>query len=240
MINEGLFPEHWKKSHVVPIHKKESKNVIKNYRPISHLPIFIKVFEKVDFNTLLNFFLHNKLFTPCQSGFISGHSCVSKLLSIKPEIYKSFDCHPPTDMRGTFLDISKAFGKVWQEGLIFKFKTYGVDDDLLSSWQNIYAGLLQGSVLWTLLPLIYVNELPDGLTSMCNIFADGTSLFSKVIDKNNSNSQLNYNLAKISKWVFQWKMSFNPDPNKQATEVCFSNKRGKENYLPLRFNSADS
>ena len=65
---------------------------------------------------------------------------------------------------------------------------------------------------------------------MCKIFADDTSLFSKVNDKSNSNSQLNSDLAKISKWAFQWKTSFNPDPNKQAIEMCFSNKRHKGNY----------
>ena len=66
-----------------------------------------------------------------------------------------------------------------------------------------------------------------------------TSLFSEVIDKNNPNFQLNSDLAKISKWVFQWKMSFKPDANKQATEVCFSNKCNKENFPPLQFNSTD-
>ena len=60
-----------------------------------------------------------------------------------------------------------------------------------------------------------------------------------MIDKNNSNSQLNSDLAKISKWAFQWKMSFNPDPNKQAIEVRFSNKRDKENYQHVQFNSTD-
>ena len=74
---------------------------------------------------------------------------------------------------------------------------------------------------------------------MCKIFEDGTSLFSKVIDKSKSNSQLNSDLVKISKWAFQWKISFNPDPNKQAIEVCFSNKRDNENYQPLQFNSTD-
>ena len=112
MINEGVFPEDWKKGNVVPIHKKESRNLIKNYRPISLLLIFSKVFERLVFNALFNFFLQNKLFTSYQSGFIPGDSCVSQLLSITHEIYKSFDCHPPTDMRDTFLDISKAFGKV--------------------------------------------------------------------------------------------------------------------------------
>ena len=68
---------------------------------------------------------------------------------------------------------------------------------------------------------------------MCKIFADDKSLSSKVIDKNNSNSQLNSDPMKISKWVFQWIMSSNPDPNKQAIEVCFSNKRDKDSYQSL-------
>ena len=87
--------------------------------------------------------------------------------------------------------------------------------------------------------LIYINDLPDKLTSMCKIFADDTSLFSKVIDKNNSNSQLNSDHAKTIKWAFQWKRFFTPDPNKQAIEVRFSNKRDKENYSSLQFNSTD-
>ena len=210
MINEDVFPNDWKKSNVVPINKKEQKNLIKNYRPISLLSIFSKVFERLVFNMLFNFFLQNKLFTPCQSGFIPSDSCVSQLLPAIHEIYKSFDCHPPTDMRGTFLDISEVFDKVWHLGLIFKLKTYCSEGNLLkllenyltdrqqrvvlngqiSSWQNIYAGVPQGSVLHPLLFLIYINDLPDGLTSMCKIFADDTSLFSKVIDKNNLNSQL--------------------------------------------------
>ena len=64
MINDGVFPNDWKKSNVVSIHKKELKNLIKNYRSISVLPIFSKVFERLVFNTLFNFFLQNKSFTP--------------------------------------------------------------------------------------------------------------------------------------------------------------------------------
>ena len=74
---------------------------------------------------------------------------------------------------------------------------------------------------------------------MCKIFADDTSLFSKVNDKSNSNTQVNFDLLKISKWVFQWKMFFNPNPNKQAIEVCFSNKNDKGSYPLLHFNNTN-
>ena len=153
--------------------------------------------KRLIFNALFNFFLQNKLSNPCTSGFIPGDSCVSQVLSVTHEIYQSFDCHAPTDVRDIFLHISKAFDKVWHEDLIFKLKTYGIDGKLLkllenyltdrqqrvvlngrkSSWQNIYAGVLQGSALGPLLFLININHLPAGLTSMCKIFAGHTSLF---------------------------------------------------------------
>ena len=116
MLEEGAFPDDWKKSNLIPIPKRDSKNLIKNYRPISRLPIFSKVFERLITNSFFNYFIQSKLFTECQSGFIPGDSCVAQLLSITHDIYKSFDCNPPYDIRGTFLDISKAFDKVWHEG----------------------------------------------------------------------------------------------------------------------------
>ena len=68
--------------------------------------------------------MQNKIFTDCQSGFIPYISCIAQLLSITHETYKRFDCNPPADKRGIFLDISKAFDKVWHESLIFKLKTF--------------------------------------------------------------------------------------------------------------------
>ena len=74
---------------------------------------------------------------------------------------------------------------------------------------------------------------------MCKIFADDTSLFSKVLDINNSVTELNTDLEKISQWAYQWKMQFNPDPNKQANEVIFSGKLVSNNLLhpSVKFNN---
>ena len=65
-LEEGVYPDDWKKSNVVPIHKNENENLVKSYSPISLLPVFRKVFERIVFYSLFNYFLENKLFTECQ------------------------------------------------------------------------------------------------------------------------------------------------------------------------------
>ena len=159
-------------------------------------------------------------------------------------------------MRGVFLDISKAFDKVWHDGLIFKL--YGVEGEILlllqnflqnheqrvvlngqiSGWRKINSGGAQGSALGSLLFLIYKNNLPDGIISMCKFFPDDTSLFSKVLDINKSVIELNTDLEEISQWAYQWKMQFNPDRNKEANEIVFSGKLVSNNlsHPPVKFN----
>ena len=87
--------------------------------------------------------------------------------------------------------------------------------------------------------LIYINDLPDGIISICKIFANDTSLFSKVLDINEATKKLNLDLEKISEWGFQWKMRFNPDPNKHANEVIFSRKSKVHFHPPFTFNNND-
>ena len=110
--------------------------LVKNYRPISLLPIFGKMFERVIYNSLFNYFQGNRLFTPSQSGFLPGDSCIAQLLSIIHEIQTAFDENLAVDVRGVFLDLSKAFDKVWHDGIIFKLRAYGVEGELLSLLKN--------------------------------------------------------------------------------------------------------
>ena len=89
------------------------------------------------------------------------------------------------------------------------------------------AGVPQGSVLRPRSFLIYINDLPNGMVSICKVFDDDTSLFSNTTHKEQLSLELNNDLDLISAWAFQWKMLFNPDPTKQTIEVFFSNKRNR-------------
>ena len=73
---------------------------------------------------MLKYFLDNNLITPKQSGFRPGDSCINQLLSITHDIFTSFDNW--LEVRGVFLNISKAFGEVWHDGLIYKLKQNGI------------------------------------------------------------------------------------------------------------------
>ena len=117
-LSEGKFPHEWKKANVVPVYKKGNKQSLENYRPISLLPICSKIFEHLIYNEMFTFFTENNLISPNQSGFRPGDSCVNQLLAITHKIYKSFN--EGFEVRGVFLHISKAFDKVWHEGLLLK------------------------------------------------------------------------------------------------------------------------
>ena len=107
----------------------------------------------------------------------------------------------------------------------------------VSAWASVNAGVPQGSILGPLLFLIYINDLSDNLSSNVKLFANETSLFSVTHNVNISAMKLNDDLRKVSNWTFQWKMSSNPDVNKQAQEFIFSRKIKSNNHPSLVFNN---
>ena len=194
-LSTGLFPLEWKKGNIVPVHQKGHKQVLENYRRVSLLPVCGKIFERLIFNEMFSFLLENNLVLPNQSGFKPGDSCINQLFSITNEIFQSPD--EEFEVRGVFLDISKAFDKEWHKGLIFKLSQNGISGNLLGIlsdflsdrkqrlvlngqklvWENVNAGVPQGSILGPLVFLIYKNDLPGDLSSNAKLFVDDLSLF---------------------------------------------------------------
>jgi hypothetical protein len=173
------------------------------------------------------------------------------------ELYNNF-CEAVTkekEIRIVFLDISKAFDRVWHAGLLAKLKASGIGGRLIrwlenylksrqqrvgingqfSNWGEIKAGVPQGSVLGPLLFLIFINDIVY-IISKCKIrmFADDTCLFVEIDDPTEAASDLNHDLKSISMWAKKWLVNFSPPKTK---EMIISTKTSNINHPPLVLNN---
>ena len=139
MFNKSLqlctYPYEWKIANVIPVFKSGSQEILSNYRPISLLSIIGKTMEKCVFKYLFNFLSCYKIITNLQSGFMPGDITVNQLIYITNDIAKALDFGK--EIRVVFCDISKAFDRVWHEGLLHKLEKYGIRGELLK-WFKSY------------------------------------------------------------------------------------------------------
>ena len=142
-MKSSYYTDIWKKSNIIPVHKKNDKQLVNNYRPISLSPIFGNIFEEIVFNRIYNFLADENILNFDQSGFRPSDSCVNQLLSITHEIFEAFDCNLTLEVRSVFLDISKAFDKVWHEGLLYKLKSMGISGELFKLLESYLPGRFQ-------------------------------------------------------------------------------------------------
>lgn len=226
IINQGLtigyFPEKLKYSQITPVFKNGSYLEISNYRPISVLSNFSKIFEKIINFRLLNYFEDFNLFYSKQYGFRKNLSTQAALTDFANEIATALDRSQAT--AGVFCDLSKAFDCVDHSALLLKLNNYGINGNCLallksylsfrkqrtvitsnnsrhfSQWENISIGVPQGSILGPVFFLIYINDLPKSINKELILFADDTT----AILKSPNNTDLFTDLTEIIRELESW------------------------------------
>ena len=145
-LTDGVFPKDWKKADVFPVHEKGNKRLVSNYRPVSLLSIFSKIFEKL-IDCIYYFLDQHCLLKANQSGFRPGDSCIHQLIAITCNIFTAFDANPSLEVHDIFLHLSKPFDRVWHKGLIHKLRIIGIDGKLLSLIESFFHHRYQRVVL---------------------------------------------------------------------------------------------
>ena len=128
-LQQGVFPDDWKKGNIFLVHKKNSKQIVNNYQPVSHLPICSKIFEKLIFDSIHEFISKSNHFNNNQSGFRPNNSSIHQLIAITHDILSAFDT-----TRYWKFDLSKAFDRVC--GTIISFINSGVIE-LMVTYLNL-------------------------------------------------------------------------------------------------------
>ena len=232
-FEEGVFPTQMKVAKVLPLFKAGNSSDVNNYRPISILPAFSKIFEKLVAKRLRKFLESKNILSDTQFGFRPGYSTELALTSLKNSVCKSIDEGLYTC--GICLDLSKAFDTVNHNILLSKLEKYGIRSKPLcwfksylsnrkqfvelnsckSRFETIKYGVPQGSVLGPLLFLLYINDLSKS-SSLLNFlsFADDTTIHYSNNSLINLFSTLNFELKKVSTWLKLNKLTLNTDKTK--------------------------
>ena len=240
-LNTGIIPEVYKHQVITPVHKKGSKALSSNYRPISLTPHEIKILERILRKKIVDHLQANNLLSCKQHGFQKGKSCLTQLLSHYDLILKNLMDGNETD--SIYLDFAKAFDKVDHSLLLQKLQLYGIRGkvykwikDFLSNRTQevvingsssfitaVISGVPQGSVLGPILFLIFMNDIESFICSSdVGCFADDTRL-SKCISLAEDCALLQEDLNKVMDWTVQNNMALH-----------------KEKFVYMNFHSATS
>ena len=222
-LEEGKLPLSWKEGHVSPVYKNKGSRVDPgNYRPISLTSVIGKIMESLIRDAIVAHMMKNDLFCDEQHGFVPRRSCMTQPLLCIEEWTSILD-----ERNGMldiiYLDFKKAFDSVPHQRLTEKLRAYGVAGEILawlidfltgrkqrvvignekSNWAPVTSGIPQGSVLGPILFVIYINDLPDAIDNIVQIFADDTKIYSR-IRALRDNIILQNDLDKVREWSRRW------------------------------------
>ena len=242
----GIYPDKLKYAKVIPLHKGKSKFDVKNYRPISILPLFDKILEKLMYERIISFLSTHMILSPCQYGFKKNHSTSLAITDVISQVKNSLEAK--TFACVIFLDFAKAFNTVNHKILLDKLYHYGIRG-VSHKWFSSYltnrqqsvsvpgatsdpltvtCGVPQGSVLGPLLFLLYINDImlvSEVFKSI--LFADDTCLLAQHKNIKSLETVVNNELINISDWLIANGLSLNIDKSnfllfgdKKLTTTC--------------------
>ena len=219
-LQEGHFPDELKTGRISPIYKKEDEQLLENYRPVSTLPVFGKILEKLIYSRLYSFLISKGIIYENQFGFRRGHS-TSHALNYSVEHIQSLISNKQ-HVLGVFIDLSKAFDTIDHRKLIVKLNNYGIRGNalnLITSYLSnrkqyvnvldteseelpVEFGVPQGSVLGPLLFILYINDICN-LTKIGRfvLFADDTNIFVAAETKEKAYAMANKMLLAVSNYM---------------------------------------
>ncbi|GFY08575.1 probable RNA-directed DNA polymerase from transposon X-element [Trichonephila clavipes] len=240
-VNAKKAPDNWKEAIIFPINKPgKDPHLASSYRPISLLSTIGKLTESIILHRLKNFINENNILNPNQYGFTNKLSNLHPLLRITENISEGFQKKKSTG--AVFLDIQKAFDRVWINGLTFKLITFKIPyplihlihsyltncsfririNETLSNEHSVSAGCPQGSLLGPLLFNLYINDIPDYSLTKINLYADDTAIHATYKKLETISFALNKHLLLLQNFYDKWKISINVE---KSTAIIFTKKQ---------------
>ena len=243
----GSVPAMWKKAIIIPIHKqgKDKKNP-NSYRPISLLSCLGKLMERVINRRLLFFLENNNILSPTQTGYRRHRSTEDQLALIAQEIENAFQEKKKTVT--VFFDMTKAFDKVWREGLLLKVLQCGVSgrmygwircflhdrsarvrlDGCLGESVKMREGVPQGGVISPTLFLIYINDITTVIPRHVSntLHADDLAVWSAAEHTTSAAHRIQGAVQKIHQWTEDWGLQIS-EVKTQTTVFSLSTSKEK-------------